>query len=74
MARQIPTGQAWINQWFRAKAVSNGGIIRRSVKDVKAYASYALLLAEVRRRKFHLLRCGGQYVVLCNSGKMTILR
>jgi hypothetical protein len=72
--KYIPTGKAWIGQWFRAKAVTNGGVIRRSVNDVSRFASRSLLLAEVRRRKFHLIVCGGQYVVLCNKGSLKILR
>jgi hypothetical protein len=73
MARKIPTPQQWIAQWFRAKAVQNGGVIRRSVPDVKKYASVALLRAEVKRRKFHLILCGGQYIVLCNKGQIKVL-
>ena len=72
--RKIPTPTQWIAQWFRAKAVKNGGVIRRSVGDVKRYASYQLLLIEVKRRKFHLIRCGGQYLVLCNSGRLKVLK
>jgi hypothetical protein len=28
---------------------------------------------EVRRRRFHLLECGGQFIVICNSGRMQII-
>jgi hypothetical protein len=31
MAKYIPTGKRWIRQAFRAKAVINGGVIRRNV-------------------------------------------
>jgi hypothetical protein len=72
--RNIPSPKQWMAQWFRAKAVRNGGVIRRNVADVNRFASYKLLLAEVRRRKFHLIRCGGQYIVLCNPGTIKILR
>ena len=72
--RYIPKGPAWIKQWFRAKAVSKGGVIRRSVDDVKKFASVKDLLAEVKRRKFHLIRCGGQYIVLCNKGSLKVIR
>jgi hypothetical protein len=72
--RYIPNGKAWIKQWFKAKAVANGGVIRRNIDDVRKFASRKLLLAEVRRRGFHLIVCGGQYVVLCNRGQVKIVR
>lgn len=70
---KIATPKHWIAKWFRAKAVTNGGVIRRNVDDVKKYASYAAVLAEVKRRRFHLIRCGGQYIVLCNTGRIKVL-
>jgi hypothetical protein len=72
--RIIPPSKRWIAQWFRAKAVTTGGVIRRSVADVRHYASDKDLLTEVKRRRFHLIRCGGQYIVLCNSGRLKLLR
>lgn len=64
----------WIYQIFRAKAATTGGIVRRKIESVKKYASFKELLREVRRRGFHLLRCGDQYIILCNKGVMKVVR
>jgi hypothetical protein len=64
----------WIAQIFNTQAAKNGGIVRRKVSSVKKYASLTALLREVRRRRFHLLRCGHQYVVLCNKGSLKVIR
>jgi hypothetical protein len=73
MAKVIPTGKAWIDHWFSAKAAHNGGVIRRKIESLEKYASYQELIAEVRLRNFHLIRCGGQYIVLCNTGRIKLL-
>lgn len=70
--RTIPSPQKWIAQIFTAKQVRNGGVVRRSRDDVKKYASFALLKAEVLQRGFHLIRTGDQYVVLCHKGDIRI--
>lgn len=71
--RPIPTGPRWLRQIFRAQSVRSGGIVRRSVADVKKYASFKDLKHEVKRRGFHLLRTGDQYVILCHTGELRII-
>lgn len=63
------TPHAWLEDLFSAKAVDKGGIVRRAVRDV----GRAALLAEVRRRGFHLIECGGQFIVICNPGQMQVI-
>jgi hypothetical protein len=64
---------AWINAIFKAAAVSKGGIVRRSKASVLKHASYRQLKSAVNRRKFHLLRNGGQYLIVCNRGDFRLL-
>jgi glutamine amidotransferase-like uncharacterized protein len=59
---------SWITDIFRAGAANKGGIVRRSKKTVLANGGYKALRAEVKRRSFHMLRTGGQYVIICNRG------
>jgi hypothetical protein len=40
---------------------------------VKKYASFKDLKHEVKRRGFHLLRTGDQYVILCHTGELRII-
>lgn len=64
---------AWCANVFAAKTADRGGVIRRSVRDVDREVGRDNFLREVRRRGFHLIECGGQYIVICNAGNMQIL-
>jgi hypothetical protein len=68
-----PTSQVWIKKIFKAEAARNGGIVRRSTRSVSRYASEGELVAEVKRRNFHMVATGGQYVILCNTGGMDVI-
>jgi hypothetical protein len=63
----------WIQQIFRAQAARNGGIVRRKVTSVAQYASGSDLEDEVRRRGFHMVVSGDQYVILCNPGSFHLV-
>jgi hypothetical protein len=65
--------QAWLDDVFAAKAVGKGGIVRRAVRDVEREVGRAAFMAEVRRRGFHLIECGGQFIVICNTGQMQVI-
>lgn len=65
--------RAWLDDLFSAKAVSRGGIVRRAVRDVEREVGRAALMAEIRRRGFHLIECGGQFIVICNPGQMQVI-
>jgi len=63
----------WIRDIFKAGAVNKGGIVRRSKKDVMNHGGYVALRHEVKKRGFHMIRTGGQYVVICNKGDFKLL-
>jgi len=74
MARAIPAPGAWIAQIFGAQNANNGGVVRRSVADVKQFGGgLKRLKAEVRQRGFHLIRTGDQYVILCHKGDVRVI-
>lgn len=62
----------WCARIFDAKAARSGGIVRRAVKDVEREIGRVAFINEVTRRGFHLVECGGQFIVICNAGKMTV--
>ncbi len=64
---------AWLDELFAAKAVTNGGIVRRAVRDVEREIGRTSLILEVRRRGFHLIECGDQFIVICNPGQMQVI-
>ncbi|MGR9273185.1 hypothetical protein ACU8KI_01005 [Rhizobium leguminosarum] len=66
-------GQPWIEQIFQAEAARNGNLIRRKIASVHQFASEALLEAEVKRRGFHMIVSGDQYVILCNPGQFQVV-
>ena len=67
------TPKQWMNQIFQAQAVRNGNVVRRKISSVTKYASAAALEAEVRRRGFHMVVSGDQYVILCNTGQFHLI-
>ncbi len=71
--RAIPTGPAWINQIFTSQQARNDGVVRRSRADTLQYASFAALRLEVRRRGFHMIRTGEQYVIFCHTGELRLV-
>jgi hypothetical protein len=62
---------AWIDQIFEAQA-SDGGVVRRSRKDVDKYASFPELVDRVRAMGYHLIETGGQCVIFCHEGELII--
>jgi hypothetical protein len=65
--------QAWLDDVFAAKAVGKGGIVRRAVRDVEREMGREIFVGEVRRRGYHLVECGGQFIVICNTGQMQVI-
>jgi len=71
----VPPGrETWVAHLFSAVAVRKGGVVRRSVADTEREIGRDALIDEVRRRGFHILECGGQFVIICNDGPMTVIR
>ncbi len=63
---------SWISQIFRADVASNGGVVRRSKKDVEKFSSMAELIGEAKKQSYHVIETGGQVVVLCHAGEVVI--
>ena len=68
-----PLGQDWLDQIFRAKAAQAGGVVRRKVRDVEREVGREALELAVRRRGFHLLECGADFVILCSSDPVRVI-
>lgn len=65
--------EAWIEAIFAAQAVARGGVVRRARAWVAREIGLARFEAEVRRRGFHMVECGGQLIVICNQGGMRVI-
>jgi len=67
------TNPSWCDAVFAAKAARTGGVVRRAVRDVEREVGRQAFIAEVTRRHFHLIECGGQFIVICNNDDLTVL-
>jgi len=62
----------WLNQIFAAKAVTSGGVVRRSKVWVETEIGLDRFELAVRARGFHLIESGTQFVVICHSGPISL--
>lgn len=67
------TPERWIVQAFSARAVAEGGVIRRKVEDVERVVGRKRFLHEVQRRGFHAIENADQFIVICNQDPLMIL-
>lgn len=63
----------WVENIFSAKIATEDGVVRRKKTTVQRYASKEELIAAVKKRRFHLIETGDQYVIVCNSGDVRII-
>jgi hypothetical protein len=63
----------WIDNIFSAKIATELGIVRRKITSVNRYASRDELISAVKKRNFHLIETGDQFVIVCNSGAVKII-
>lgn len=59
--------ETWLFSLFASKAAIQGGVVRRAVHDVERLVGRDRLIAEVRRRGFHMVENSGQFVIFCNN-------
>jgi hypothetical protein len=67
------TPERWIVQLFAARAVAEGGVIRRKIVDVERLVGRKRFLCEVRRRGFHAIENADQFIVICNQDPLVVL-
>lgn len=60
------TADAWLAHVFSSKAVCEGAIIRRKLRDVERYVGRDRFEDELRRRGFQAIENAGQIVIFCN--------
>jgi hypothetical protein len=62
----------YLDEMFQAKAVKEGGIVRRYKGNVDRFVPFHRLLSRVQREKFHLVEVGDQYIIICNPGQIKL--
>lgn len=63
----------WMHQIFLAKSAQNGGVVRRKVADVERKVGRKTFELEVRRRGFHLIEAGGQFIIICTRDPLHLI-
>jgi len=63
----------WIEQIFESKQAKMGGIVRRDAYNVRRYASVEALILAADIRGFHVILCGSQYIIICNTKGLQII-
>lgn len=63
----------WLDAVFRTKAAQSGDIARRSVRDTEREIGRDAFGAAVRQWRFHLVKCGGQPVAVCNPCPLQVI-
>lgn len=64
--RVIVPPEVWLRQVFSAKAARDGGIVRRSLRDIERVVGREALEDELRRRGYSAVINAGQVVIFCN--------
>ena len=62
-----------MQQVFDAKAARQGGVVRRSRRDIDRTVGWAMFEAELRRRGYHAVENSGQVVIFCNNAPIRVL-
>jgi hypothetical protein len=65
-----PGPETWLAQLFSAKSARNGGVVRRSIRDVERKIGRRILELEVRRRGFHLIESATQFIIICDPSRI----
>lgn len=71
--RPLSANDQWMSQIFSARSAQTGGVVRRSVADVERKIGREALELEVRRRGFHLLEAGGQFIIICTRSDLRVI-
>ena len=63
----------WMRQIFDAKAARDGGVVRRSRRDIDRIVGMDRFLREIRRRGYHAVQNADQVVIFCNNQTVHLL-
>jgi hypothetical protein len=69
----ITGNDIWLNQIFASEAAKSGGVVRRSIEDVERKVGRRAVELAVRQRGWHLIECGGQFVIVCSREQVRII-
>ncbi|WP_420555696.1 N-(5'-phosphoribosyl)anthranilate isomerase [Roseovarius sp.] len=62
----------WMRKIFDAKAARDGGVVRRSVRDIERIVGRDRFRRELERRGYHAVENAGQVVIFCNNERVSV--
>jgi hypothetical protein len=72
--RALLPPELWLQQVFEAKSAREGGVVRRSLRDIDRTIGRSAFLSKIERRGFQAIENCGQVVIFCNSAPVRRLR
>ncbi len=67
------TPDVCLRQLFSAQAARDGGVVRRSLRDVERILGRTALEQELRRRGYRAVENSGQFVIFCNRAPVRLI-
>ena len=64
---------ALVNQIFESQIAKRGGVVRRKVSSIDKYASQSEVKAEARKRGYHIIQHGDQWLIFCDKASVKII-
>lgn len=64
---------AWIEQIFESQIAKRGGVVRRQVASVDKFASRVELKEECKKRGYHVIEHGDQWLIFCDKAEVKII-
>jgi len=65
--------EIYIRHMFSSKAAKDGGVIRRKVRDIERILGRSLFEHEIKRRGYHAIENGGQFIIFCNNQAVKVI-
>jgi hypothetical protein len=70
---RMATAYAWIDQIFASQIAKRGGVVRRKVSSIDRFSSRPALKRECKRRGYHVVAHGDQWLVFCDKAQVSIV-
>jgi hypothetical protein len=65
---------AWIAQIFESKIAKSGGVVRRRLSSIDQFASRTQLQQECKKRGYHIVEHGNQWLIFCDKAMVKIVQ
>lgn len=65
---------AWIDRIFRSQIARRGRVVRRKIASIERFASRRLVQEECRRRGYHIVEHGEQWLIFCDTAQVKIVQ